>query len=149
MHTWYFASLKSWTSVWMAFCLLTSQDKKSSNGRFMWTVGITLKMSLFFQEFLILCQYCILAPHASLHLITWDDTYTTEQKWLICGDKERLKSMVALANIGNMFSDLLECQYTGGVMTLSLSHVQVIFLKVNNCHFLVFRHRLMSDKTFF
>lgn len=73
----------------------------------------------------------------------------TEQKRLICGGKERLKSMVALANTGNMFSDLLECQYTGGVMTLSLSRVQVILQKVNNCHYLMFWHRLMSDKTFY
>lgn len=122
--------------------------QKSSNGRFMWTVDITLKMSLFSQEFLILRQYYILAPHASLYLITQIDTYMTEQKWLICGGKERLKSMVALANTGSMFSDLLECQYTGGVMALSISHVQVIFLKVNNCHCLMFWHRLLSDKTY-
>lgn len=44
--------------------------QKSSNGRFMRTVGITLKMLPFSQEFLILWQYYMLAPHDSLHLIT-------------------------------------------------------------------------------
>lgn len=148
MHTWYFASLKSWTSVWMAFCLLTSQYKSQAMVGLCGQLTLPWKCHFFSQEFLILRQYYRLAPHASLYLITQIDTYMTEQKWLICGGKERLKSMVALANTGSMFSDLLECQYTGGVMALSVSHVQVIFLKVNNCHCLMFWHRLMSDKTY-
>jgi len=54
--------------------------------------------------------------------------------------------MVAFKNTSNMFSDLLECQYTGGVLTLSLSHVQVIFLKISDIQCPLFWHRLMFDK---
>lgn len=54
--------------------------------------------------------------------------------------------MVAFTNTSNMFSDLLEHQYAGGLMTLSLSHVQVIFLKSNDHQCPLFWHRLMSDK---
>lgn len=54
--------------------------------------------------------------------------------------------MVAFINTSNMFSGLLECQYAGGVMTLSLSHVQVIFLKSNDRQCSLFWHRLVSDK---
>lgn len=97
--------------------------------------------------FFILCQYYILAPHASLHLITWVDTYMTELKWLIWeGGKERLKFMVAFTNTNNTFVDLLECQYTGKVMTLPLSHVQVIFLKSNDRQCPPFWQRWISDE---
>lgn len=91
IHTRYFASLKLWTA---AFCLLTSQQRSQAIVCLCGQLALPCKC-LFFQEFFFPCHYYILAPHASLHLITWVDTCMTELKLLTCeGGKERLEFMV-------------------------------------------------------